>query len=124
MVDPSPPVTRLRVADFRLGWLNVTSWSLPTEKLFQLMTARCEPWVIDRARPPVPIVACPRATVPSCGSPWAEPGPALTAMRPRPERMARQETLERLRIANIIPPPKKLLLSHSSLVMIWAVQDR
>ncbi len=46
IIEALAPVTRLSVTALAFGWLKLTAAFLPTLKLSQLMTARCELWLM------------------------------------------------------------------------------
>ena len=72
IIDCVAPVTRFNVTAFEFGWLKFTVAFLPTLKLSQLMTARCEVWftfmVAEVAVCDCEIDAFPATTWPFVGS--------------------------------------------------------
>src|SRR5277367_3915793 len=68
MDEGSEPMTRFRMAEADDGWTKVVAWPAPTEKLFQSMIARFDPW-LTTVRLPLgfEMLAAPATTAPPTG---------------------------------------------------------
>src|SRR5580704_8304072 len=68
MLEGLLPVTRFRITEELLGWLNCTYSLAPMENCCQLMAARCELWLtMTPLLPALPMVAVPATTCPPVG---------------------------------------------------------
>ena len=85
MDEGRSPVTRFSTAALVPGRSKATVRPCPTEKLFQLTTARLVDWVTVTAPSPVVMLATPAATDPPEGraGPSARAGPATSSEAPK-----------------------------------------